>query len=62
MKLRFDWKKIVIFTIVSGGLIVLTDSFLMSLGIILLLFVVDNLLAEWERKQKNKNDREKSGE
>lgn len=61
MKYRLDWKKALVFAAVSAGLIFITESFLMSLGIILLLFVVDYWLAEWERMRKIKKERE-SGE
>lgn len=46
-KYQFDWKKALIFLFVSAGLIYLTRSLLMSIGILLLLFVIDCLLANW---------------
>lgn len=52
MRLRIDWKKVVIFAIVSGGLLYITESSLMTLGIILLLFVADYFVGEWERRHK----------
>ena len=53
-KLNIDWKKALIFFLVSAGLIYLTKSFWMSLGIILLLFVVDGLLANWDYRRKTR--------
>ena len=44
MKIKFDWKRILIFTIISAGLLYITSSALMSAGILLLLFVVYYLL------------------
>ena len=37
-----------------GGLYYITSSFLISLGIILILFVIDALLWEWEENRKIK--------
>lgn len=53
-KLHFDWKKALIFLLISAGLIYITKSILMSIGIILLLFVADSLLADWEYRRKTK--------
>lgn len=53
-KLYFDWKKTLIFLFVSAGLIYITKSVLMSIGIILLLFVADSLLADWDYRRKTK--------
>lgn len=61
MKLQIDWKKAIIFAFVAAGLLYLTRSFLMSLGIILLLFVVDYLLADWERRRKAKEEQDDDG-
>ena len=44
MKIKFDWKRILVFTIISAGLLYITSSALMSAGILLLLFVVYYLL------------------
>jgi len=44
MKIKFDWKRILVFTIISAGLLYITRSALMSAGILLLLFVVYYLL------------------
>lgn len=53
-KLHLDWKKVLIFLFISAGLIYITKSILMSIGIILLLFVADSLLADWEYRRKTK--------
>ncbi len=42
--------------VVSLGLLYLTRSFWMSLGIMMLLLLVDALLAQYERKHRHKND------
>lgn len=41
---------------VSLGLLYLTRSFWMSLGIMMLLLLVDALLAQYERKHRHNND------
>ncbi len=51
-KYYFDWKKVLGFLFVSAGLIYLTKSLLMSIGIVLMLFVIDGLLANWEYRRK----------
>ncbi|MDO4952186.1 MAG: hypothetical protein Q4E49_09025 [Bacteroidales bacterium] len=53
-KYQFDWKKALVFLFVSAGLIYLTRSLLMSIGIVLLLFVIDGLLANWEYRRKTR--------
>ncbi len=53
-KLHLDWKKALLFVLVSGGLIYITKSIWMSIGIVLLLFVIDSLLADWEYRRKTK--------
>lgn len=53
-KLNLDWKKVLLFLVVSAGLIYITGSIWMSIGIVLLLFVIDSLLADWEYRRKTK--------
>lgn len=53
-KIRLNWKKIVLFLLVSAGLVYLTRSVLMSLGILLLLFAADALIANYEYRQRTK--------
>ncbi len=50
MKLKINWKKFLLFFFVIGALLYLTKSFWMTLGIILLLFVIDYLLKEWDNR------------
>jgi uncharacterized membrane protein (DUF106 family) len=52
IKLRIDWKKALLFLLVSAGLVFLTRSLLMSVGIVLILFVIDGLLVNWEYRRK----------
>lgn len=54
VKIRVNWKKVLLFLFISAGLIFLTRSLLMSIGIMLLLFVVDALLANYEYRQHTK--------
>lgn len=54
VKLHINWKKIIVFLLISAGLIYLTRSLLMSIGIVLILFVIDALLANYEYRQQTK--------
>ena len=62
VKLHVNWKKELVFLFISAGLIYLTYSFtrsysrslLMSIGILLLLFVIDALLANYEYRRQTK--------
>ena len=51
-KLRIDWRKVVLFLVISAGLLYLTRSVLMAAGVIMLLFVVDSLISDWEYRRK----------
>lgn len=44
-KIKLDWKHTLFFFLLMGGIYYLTESFMMSLGIMLLLFVLDYFLA-----------------
>lgn len=64
MKANIDWKKALVFFIVVGGLIYITkvglgmsntNSFLMTLGVLLVLFVGDHFAQEIDDKIKRKN-------
>ncbi|MBQ6653078.1 MAG: hypothetical protein IJM81_06765 [Prevotella sp.] len=59
MKYNFDWKHWLLFFVVSAGLLVLTRSFLMSLGIMMLVLLIDRLLAEWDKNRSKKNGEER---
>lgn len=52
--LHIDWKKALVFLAVSAGLIFITRSIWMSIGIVLVLFIIDSLLADWEYRRKTK--------
>ena len=54
VKLHVNWKKVIVFLLISAGLIFLTHSLLMSIGIVLLLSVVDALLANYEYRKQTK--------
>lgn len=68
MKLNIDWKKALVFLIVVGGLIyitrvalgmTLTNSFLTTLGVLLLLFVGDHYAQEiddWLKRHKRNQE------
>ena len=47
------------FLVVSAGLLVITRSFLMSLGIMMLVLLIDRLLAEWDKNRSKKNGEER---
>ena len=55
MKIKFNWKRVALFTVLSVLLLVNTHSFLMSLGIMMILLLIDALLAQWEDKRQNRN-------
>ncbi|MCH3995465.1 MAG: transporter [Prevotella sp.] len=46
--------RIVLFLVICAGLMYLTDSFFMSLGILLVLFVLDELVRRWDVKRMQK--------
>ncbi len=48
--------------VVSLGLLYLTRSFWMSLGIMMLLLLIDALLAQYERKQRHKENERQNDE
>lgn len=51
-KLKIDWRKVVLFLVISAGLLYLTRSVLMAAGVIMLLFVLDSLISDWEYRRK----------
>ena len=51
-KLKIDLRKVVLFLVISAGLLYLTRSVLMAAGVIMLLFVVDSLISDWEYRRK----------
>ena len=51
-RFKIKWWQWALYIVVSAGLLYITGSWLMSLGIILLLILIDRLLAEYERKKR----------
>ena len=54
-KIKLDWKHTLFFFLLMGGIYLLTESFLMSLGIMLLLFVLDYFLQILDEKLKERS-------
>ena len=54
IRLKIDWKKVLAFLFVSAALLYLTGSLATSAGIILLLFVADSLLGDWEYRRRTR--------
>lgn len=54
MKIKLNWKMFLIFFVVCGGLLYLTRSFPMTLGILLVLFVIDGVLKNIDDKRRRK--------
>ncbi len=50
---KWQWA---LYIVVSAGLLYITKSWLMSLGIILLLILLDRWAAEYERKKRGSDD------
>jgi len=55
MKVKIDWKHVALLAFVAILLLYITKSFFMSLGIMMILLLIDALLAEWEDNRKNKD-------
>ena len=53
MKQNIKINQLILMLVVCGGIYALTDSFFMTLGIVILLLVIDVLLAQYERRKKN---------
>lgn len=47
-KINIDWIKALTFLVVAGGLMYITQSVMMTAGIVILLLVVDQILANWQ--------------
>lgn len=54
-KIKLDWKHTLFFFLLMGGIYYLTESFMMSLGIMLLLFVLDYFLQILDEKLKERS-------
>lgn len=59
LKLHIDWKKALVFLIVSAGLIYLTRSIWLSIAIFLVLFIIDGLLSDWDSSRRLKKEIQK---
>ena len=55
MKVKIDWKRVALLVFVAILLLYITKSFFMSLGIMMILLLIDALLAQWEDNRKNKD-------
>ena len=44
------------YIVVSAGLLYITESWLMALGIMLLLILIDRMIAEYERKKRGEDN------
>lgn len=53
-KIKIDWKKFLVFFVVIAGLYIITHSWLMTAGIMLLLLVADYVLADWDDTRKRR--------
>ena len=53
METKIDWKKVITFIIICGGLIYITESYLMSFGILLLLFVAYDYVCKKARDEED---------
>ena len=53
---RFNWWQFLVYIIVAAGLLYLTQSFAMSLGIFMLLLLVDQFLAAYDRRHRRDKD------
>lgn len=45
-----------LYIVVSAGLLYITESWLMALGIMLLLIIIDRMIAEYERKKRGEDN------
>ena len=58
MKYHVNWKLFLLFLFVAGGLMAITESFALSLGILLLLFVADYFVADYDEKRRRDKDKD----
>lgn len=50
MKINIEWNRVFLFIIISLGLVLITKSMSMTVGILILMYVVDSCLVKWEKK------------
>lgn len=59
---KYNWKRVLLFLAIMGGIYYITGgSFVVSLGVLLLLIVADALLWEWEENRKIKRRKQDEG-
>jgi hypothetical protein len=58
MEAKINWKLVVSFIIICGGLIYITNSYLMTLGILLLLFVAYGFVLDKAKEEEEKQKKE----
>lgn len=58
MKIKINWKVFAIVFIVCGGLLYITRSFIMTLGILLVLIVIDGVLKNIDDRRRRKENNE----
>ena len=56
MKQKFNVGRFLLMFVVCGGLYLITGSFFMTLGIMILLLLVDQALAQYEKRKKERQD------
>lgn len=50
-KLQLDWIKVLTFIFVSGGLLFITKSVMMSAGLMILLLVIDQVIVNYQSRK-----------
>ena len=58
MEAKINWKLVITFIIIIGGLFYITESYLMSLGILLLLFVAYDFVLKKAKEDEERQKRE----
>ncbi|MBP3756040.1 MAG: transporter [Prevotella sp.] len=58
MEAKINWKLVITFIIIIGGLFYITESYLMSLGILLLLFVAYDFVLKKAKEEEERQKRE----
>ena len=52
MKGSFNYKMFILYFVVAAGLLMITKSWLMSLGIFLLIILIDRMIVVYENKRR----------
>ena len=58
MEAKINWKLVISFIIIIGGLIYITESYLMTIGIMLLLFVAYDFVLKKAKDEEEKEEKE----